>query len=98
MTYAYHIYNARTDKAAPRPQVVTQVKLFRAGQEIFTGKEIPFDSANQVDLKRLVSSGAIQLGSQMVPGEYVFQVIVTDLKVTGKNRVTSQWIDFEIVK
>ncbi|HYJ86177.1 MAG TPA: VWA domain-containing protein [Pyrinomonadaceae bacterium] len=98
MTYAYHIYNARTDKAAPKPQLVTQVKLFRSGQEIFTGKEIPFDASNHVDLKRLVGSGAIQLGSEMVPGEYVFQVIVTDLKVTGKNRVTSQWIDFEIVK
>lgn len=98
LTYAYHIYNARTDKAAPKPQLVTQVKLFRSGQEIFTGREIPFDTVNQVDLKRLVGSGAIQLGSQMVPGEYVFQVIVTDLKVTGKNRVTSQWIDFEIVK
>ena len=98
MTYAYHIYNARSDKSTPKPQLVTQVKLFRSGQEIFTGKEIPFNTGNQVDLKRLTGSGAIQLGSEMVPGEYVLQVIVTDLKVTGKNRVTSQWIDFEIVK
>jgi hypothetical protein len=98
MTYGYHIYNARTDKAAPQPQLVTQVKLFRNGQEIFTGKELPFDSANQADLKRLVASGAIQLGSEMAPGEYVFQTIVTDLRASGKNRVTSQWIDFEIVK
>jgi VWFA-related protein len=98
MTYAYHIYNARLNKATAKPQLVTQVKLFRSGQEIFTGKEIAFDPVNQVDLKRLVGSGAIQLGSEMVPGEYVFQVIVTDLNATGKNRVTSQWIDFEIVK
>ena len=98
MTYAYHIYNARTDKSAPKPQLVTQVKLFRSGQEIFTGKEVPFNTMNQADLKRLIGSGAIQLGSEMVPGEYVLQVIVTDLKTTGKNRVTSQWIDFEVVK
>ena len=98
MTYAYHVYNARTDKGAPQPQLVTQVKLFRDGREIFTGKEIPFDAANQPDLKRLVASGAIQLGSEMVPEEYVFQAIVIDLRASGKNRVSSQWIDFEIIK
>jgi VWFA-related protein len=98
MVYAYHIYNARTDKAAPQPQLVTQVKLFRNGQEIFTGKEIPFDSSNQPDLKRLVASGAIQLGTEMLPGEYVFQTIVKDLRASGKQRITSQWIDFEILK
>jgi VWFA-related protein len=98
MVYAYHIYNARTDRAAPQPQLVTQVKLFRNGQEIFVGKETPFNLANQSDLKRLVASGAIQLGVEMVPGEYVIQVIVTDSRVSGKHRVASQWIDFEIVK
>jgi hypothetical protein len=38
------------------------------------------------------------LGSEMTPGEYVLQVIVTDVLRTDKYRVTSQWIDFEIVK
>ena len=98
MVYAYHIYNAKTDKAVPQPQLVTQAKLFRNGKEIFAGKEVPFDLANQPDLKRLVASGAIQLGVEMVPGEYVIQVIVTDSRVSGKHRVTSQWIDFEIVQ
>jgi len=53
---------------------------------------------NQSDLKRLSASGGIQLGSQMTPGEYVFQVIVTDLLAEPKHRVATQWIDFEIIK
>jgi hypothetical protein len=49
-------------------------------------------------LKRLAANGALQLGSQMEPGEYVLQLIVIDLLRKDKYRVTSQWIDFEIVK
>jgi hypothetical protein len=49
-------------------------------------------------LKRLPLAGAIQLGTSMAPGEYVLQIIVTDPLAKEKYRVTSQWIDFEVVK
>ena len=98
MEYAFFIYNAKLEKASSRPQVTTQVKLFRDGKEVFSGKEIPLDSTGQTDLQRLAAAGAIQLGSQMEPGEYVLQVIVTDLLADKKHRVTTQWMDFQIVK
>jgi hypothetical protein len=53
---------------------------------------------NPPDMKRLNVSGAIHLGANLEPGEYVFQVVVTDLLAEQKHRVTSRWIDFEIVK
>jgi hypothetical protein len=98
MLYGISIYNAQLDKATGKPQLQTQVKMFLNGKEIFTGKEMPFDASDQPDLKRLQLTGAIQLGSVMVPGEYVLQLIVTDTLAKEKRRVASEWIDFEIVK
>jgi VWFA-related protein len=98
MVYGLAIYNAQLDKATGKPQLQTQLKLFRDGQEIYLGKEVAFDPAGQTDLKRLTVTGAFQLGSQMQPGEYILQVVVTDLLQKDNRRVASQWIDFEIVK
>jgi hypothetical protein len=98
LAYAFAIYNAQIDKAAGKPQLQTQVRLFRNGQQVFTGREIAFTVGDQVDLKRLQAAAAIQLGSAMEPGEYQLQVIVTDPLAKEKYRVATQWIDFEIVK
>jgi hypothetical protein len=32
------------------------------------------------------------------PGEYVLQVVVTDLNAPEKRRAVTQWIDFEVVE
>lgn len=97
MTYGYFIYNARVEKAS-NPQLLTQVRLFRDGKEVFTGKETPFDTNQQTDLTRLSVAGAIQLGSEMAPGDYVLQVVVKDLLADQKHRIATQWMDFQIVK
>lgn len=86
------------DKASTRPQLITQVKLFRDGKEIFSGKELPYDSSGQTDLQRLPTGGAIQLGNGMEPGDYVLQLIVTDPLADKKHRIATQWMDFQIVK
>jgi hypothetical protein len=96
--YAFFIFNPKLDKASPRPQVITQVKLFRDGKEIFSGKEIQYDSSGQLDPQRLRSGGAIQLSNRMEPGDYVIQVIVTDTLADKKHRIATQWMDFQIVK
>ena len=98
MRYAYTVYNAQADKATGRPSVQTQVRLFREGQEVFAGKMLPLDVATQADPKRLQTGGALQLGTNLPPGEYVLQVVVTDTLAKEKYRTATQWIDFEIVK
>ena len=97
LDYGYLIYNPRLDKAG-KPQITTQVKLFRDGKLVFTGSEIPFESSGQTDLKRLPAIGTIQLGTDLPAGEYIFQVIVTDALADEKHRVSSQWMDFGIIK
>lgn len=98
MQYYFIIFNPQLDKATNQPQLTTQVRLVRDGKLVFTGKETPFNFADQPDLRRLVTGGAIQLGSDLVPGEYVLQIIVRDALAKDKNRTATQWIDFEIVK
>ena len=98
MNYAFFIYNAHLDKATNNPKLTTQVRLFRDGKPVFTGKEIVFSVLKQADPKRLLAGGAIQLGTDLPPGEYVFQIIVNDAIADEKHRTVSQWMDFEIVR
>ncbi|HVG31989.1 MAG TPA: VWA domain-containing protein [Pyrinomonadaceae bacterium] len=99
LQYDYVVFNAKVDKAAPRrTQLHTQVRLFRDGQPFYTGNPKPLDTTNQTDLKRLITGGALRLGTDMTPGEYVLQVVVTDMLAEDKYRTATQWIDFDIVK
>ena len=98
LEYACMIYNARLDKATNRPQLETQLRLFRDGQQVFTGKVNPFDPGQQKDLTRIVAGGSLLLGSDLQPGDYALQLVVIDKLAKEESRVGSQWIDFEIVK
>lgn len=95
MQYGFVIYNA---KLTPAPQLTTQLRLFRDGKLIFTGKVTPLNLAGQTDLKRIAGGAGLQLGTDMSPGEYVLQIIVTDALAKDKYRTATQWMDFEIVK
>ena len=96
MRYSFAIYNPHLDPTG-QPQLQTQVKIFRQGQPVFTGKAQRFTLNNPPDITRLSAASAIKLGADMTPGEYVLQVIVTDLLAGDKYSVASRWIDFQIV-
>ncbi len=99
MNYAYVVYNAQLDKHTRRPQLETQLRLFRDGQLVYSGPVQSLDLNNQSDMARLFAGGSLRLGSDLLPGEYLLQVVVTDLLAKDKNQRTAiQWIDFEIVK
>ncbi|HEV8427193.1 MAG TPA: VWA domain-containing protein [Pyrinomonadaceae bacterium] len=97
MRYSFAIYNARVDPATGQPQLETQVRVFRDGQPVFTGRVQRFPLNNPPDLSRLSAASAIQLGAEMTPGEYVLQVIVSDLLAGEKYATASRWVDFKIV-
>lgn len=96
--YGYLVYNAKLDKASGQPQIETQIRLYRDGSPVFTGRQLPLNTNGQTDLKRLPVNGRLKLGNDLAPGEYVIQVVVTDLLAKGKNRIRAQVTDFEIVK
>jgi len=71
LQYSVIIYNAKLDKTTAKTQLLTQVRFFRDGALVFTGKEQPLSDANQPDLKRIPMMGAVKLGNDLIPGEYV---------------------------
>ncbi len=97
MTYAFYVYNAHSYKGAP-PQLVSQVILFRDGKPVFTGKQNAMNVTGQTDFKRLAGAGAIILGNDLTPGDYVLQVLITDTLADKKHQLATQTMDFTIVK
>jgi VWFA-related protein len=97
LQFAYAIYKARLDNSTQQPQLTTQIKLYKDGKEVFAGKETVYEAKGQADMERLMAEGALQLGG-LEEGEYVLQVIVSDLLAKEKERTTTAWTDFEVVK
>jgi len=97
LDYGFVIYNAKISKGDNHPRLTTQVRLFHGSTLVFSGKENPYNNNNSPDLQRLTAGGEIQLGTNLVSGDYVLQVIVNDLNADEKHRTVTQWMDFEIV-
>lgn len=92
--YGYEAYNVQLDRATGRAQLQTQVRLFRENQQVYTTQMR--NLAGQMSAKRLTARGRLQLGQDLKPGDYILQVIVTDVAAKDKRRVATQWISFEV--
>jgi len=97
MSYGYLIYNPRLDPQTHKPQLTTQVSIFREGQLMVEGPETPYDIGQQTDLTRLRDDGFFKLNKSTAPGQYVLQITVKDVLPNAKPRTVTQWIDFEVV-
>ncbi len=99
LNYAYTIYNAQLNSTG-QPQLQTQMRLFRDGKPVFTGKTINYNASKQANMKQLDALGRILVGPDLTPGEYILQIVVTDILVkNSKSRAATatQIIDMEIV-
>jgi VWFA-related protein len=92
--YRFIIYNAQVD---PNTPLQMQMRLLREGKPVFTGKVISLDASKEPNPKRISTGGRLRLGPDLVPNEYVLQVLVGNTTDPRKPRIASQWIDFEIV-
>jgi VWFA-related protein len=89
--FACVVYNA-SQFASP----VMEARLFRDGKNVYSGPEVPIQTANQPDPNRLLVSGSVKLSSNLEPGSYYLQVVITDKNGKDKVAPVVQWIDFEI--
>jgi hypothetical protein len=96
--YGFMIFNATVNRANPQPQLEAQVRLLRDGQPVYTGKQVPVKLGSVNDWRQIVAGGRLKLSTDIEPGDYVLQVIITDRLAKEKYRSATQWIDFEIVK
>ena len=96
VSYAFLVLNAQHESMGS-PQIQTQAILYRDGQVVFKGALRLLDSAGQ-DPNEMLSTGSLNLGKDLVPGEYVLQVVVIDkLAKDQRHRTATQWIDFEVI-
>lgn len=98
VTYAFMIYNAQVDQASRQPQIESQVFLYRDGQPVYSSQPAQIKVEQQASYKEIFAGSNLQLGSNLQPGEYVLQIVVTDKLAKEKNATVTQWIDFEVVK
>jgi VWFA-related protein len=97
LRYGFEIYNAKLN-ASRKPQMTIQTRIFREGKLLFTGAEIPLQVEGQKDAQKFSSDGALSLGTEMLPGDYVLQVIVTDKLAKEKRRIAAQFVQFEVIE
>jgi VWFA-related protein len=97
LSYAYLIYNARLDANTKLPQLTAQVRLFHDGRQVFADAEQPLAVTRQFAATGLNAQGRLALSADLPPGDYLFQVVVTDTLAKEPHRTATQWIDFEIV-
>jgi len=95
--YSLVAYNAKA-AAGQKPQMQSQVRLFREGKLILEGSPSAIDVSGQTDPQRIEISNAVTLGMNLEPGEYALQVVISDSLAKEKNQVAAQTIDFEIVR
>jgi VWFA-related protein len=95
--YGFYIYNAKPDRTDGRAHLQTQMRLYRDGKLVYEGPVQPFNAQAQNVQGDIGAGGKLRLGANLVPGEYALQMVVTDTLAKEKQRVTAQWIDFEIV-
>ena len=97
LTYSYLVYGARREKSTGGHNFTSQIRLFRAGKEVFTGREVPVAVSQLTRDGGIVGQGSLTLGKELPPGDYVLQVVVTDKLATAERQLAEQWIDFQIM-
>jgi len=97
LRYGFEIYNAKLD-AAKKPNLTSQIRLYRDGKLLLDGKQTPVDTTGQVDLERIKYAGALNLPDSMTPAEYILQIVITDNLAKEKRRISTQFIQFEITE
>ncbi len=94
LRYSYIIYNAKINKS-PNADLQIQTRLIRDEKVLLEGEPKPFDANGQTDSQRLQASGALTIGKNLAPGNYILQVIVRDNSRRGE--IATQFIEFEVV-
>ena len=96
LRYGVEIYNPKL--AAGQPQICIQTRVFHDRQLVYSGREAPLDLTEQGGAKEPVFTDAVQLGENLLPGDYVLQVVVTDGLAREKRRIATQYVQFEVVE
>lgn len=97
LRYGVEIYNAKLPPGQ-QAQIRIQTRVFHDRQKVFESEERALDLSSQQGSKAPVFTDAVSLGENLLPGDYVLQVIVTDGLAKEKKRLATQYVQFEVVE
>lgn len=89
--YSFDVYNVGPERSS----VTTRLRVYRDGELLLDGQPLPPAISGEGAKDRIRASGAMNLPPEMMPGDYVLQVIVADR--SGKTRTTAQFVQFELL-
>lgn len=98
ISYGFEVYNAGPDPATNQAQLVGLIRIFHDGRKVAAFQPEALSSKARRDRKIPSIAGGLQLSCSMEPGAYVLEATIADKLAKGKNRVASQWTDFEIAQ
>ncbi len=95
LNYGFEIYNAKTKGSQPG-QLEMRARVFYNGKPIYEGPSSPV--VLEIKPGVISTSGALNLGTDMEPGDYVLQIVVMDKLAKQKNQIATQFVQFEIIE
>jgi hypothetical protein len=99
ISYAVLVLNGLLDPTSHKPKLTSQVVVYRNGEVVYRGAERSLETGKDMDPRRLIVSGTINLGTLLTAGEYVLQVVINDTLATDeKYRRASRWLDFDVIQ
>jgi 5-hydroxyisourate hydrolase-like protein (transthyretin family) len=94
--FSCQIFNARLDASTNKPALDTEVRVFHGQQQVLATEPKRLDVA-ATGAARTVAKGNVPLDA-FEPGSYALQFVVRDTLAKEKDRVATQWIDFDVVQ
>lgn len=98
ITYKFLIFNAKLNAKTRRPDLDTQVLLYRDSKPVYSSAVTPLKSDQGAGPGGVPAYGALRLGSNLEPGEYLLQLVAWDKLAPLKQRLATQWTDLEVEK
>ncbi|NOT46242.1 MAG: VWA domain-containing protein [Acidobacteria bacterium] len=97
LNWGVTVYNAK-EQPAGTIGLSFETRVFRDGKLIFEGKPQSIPTTGQTNLKAINVSAGLQLGTTMLPGDYVLQITVVDALASEKRRNAVQFVQFEVLE
>jgi hypothetical protein len=74
-----------------------QTRVFHDRKMVFESKQSSLNAATAVGAGGIVHNDAIELGENLLTGDYVMQIVVTDQSSSKKKDLATQYVQFEVV-
>ena len=96
LNYGFAVFNSNPG-SAEGGGLTSLIRLYRDGKMIFEGKpqNVPPGDKNA---RSINVSGSLVLGTEMVPGDYILQIVAADNLAKEKYNSAGQVVQFEIVE